>query len=63
MYAMAVWLNFGNTLDEAYDNIKKWGTKFDEDDITRAVRPHLEQINSFSWKGLWLVAGKRREST
>lgn len=63
MYAMAVWLNFGDTLDEAYDNIKRWGTKYDEDDIIRVAGPHLEQLNSFSWKGLWLVAGKRREST
>ena len=63
MYAMAVWLNFGDTLDEAYDNIKRWGTKYDEDDIIRTAGPHLEQLNSFSWKGLWLVAGKRREST
>ena len=62
MYAMAVWLDFGETLDEAYENIKRWGTKYDEDDIIHAVRPYLEQINSFSWKGLWLVAGKRRES-
>jgi len=62
MYAMAVWLKFGETLDEAYENIKRWGTKYDEGDLIATVRPLLERINSFSWKGLWLVAGKRKEA-
>ena len=60
MYAMAVWLNFGETLDEGYENIKRWGTKVDEDDLVKAVRLFLDEINSFSWKGLWLVAGRKK---
>ena len=60
MYVMGLWLKFGDTPDEAYENIKRWGTKYDEDDIIHAVRPYLEEVSSFSWKGFWLVAGKRR---
>ena len=60
MYAMAVWLNFGETLDEAYENIKRWGTKYDEDDLVGALKAYLEDISSFSWKGLWLVAGRKK---
>lgn len=60
MYAMAVWLNFGESLDEGYENIKRWGAKYDEDDLIMAVRPYLDEITSFSWKGLWLVAGRKK---
>jgi hypothetical protein len=63
MYAMAVWLNFGETLDEAYENIKRWGTKYDEDDLISASRVYLEDISSFSWKGLWLVAGRKKDES
>jgi len=61
IYAMAVWLNFGETVDEAYENIKHWGTKYDADDLILAVHPYLDEINSFSWKGLWLVAGQKKK--
>ena len=61
IYTMATWLKFGETVDEAYENIKRWGTKYDEDDLIEAVGPYLEEVNSFSWKGLWLVAGRRKE--
>ena len=60
IYAMGVWLNFGDTPDAAYENLKRWGTKYDEDDLAAALRPHLDEVNSFSWKGLWLVAGRKR---
>jgi SAM-dependent methyltransferase len=60
MYAMATWLNFGETADEAYENIKKWGTKFDEDDLVSATRPYLDDPYVFSWKGFWLVSGTKR---
>ncbi len=63
IYAMAVWLNFGETLDEAYENIKRWGTKYDEDDVISASRAYLEDISSFSWKGLWLVAGRKKSES
>lgn len=60
MYAMAVWLNFGETPDEAYENIKRWGTKYDEEDVVSASRPHLDDVYTFAWKGFWLVSGRKR---
>ncbi|MBI3091741.1 MAG: methyltransferase domain-containing protein [Candidatus Tectomicrobia bacterium] len=60
IYAMAVWLNFGDSVDEAYANLKRWGCKYDEEDLLRAMRPALEEVGAFAWKGLWLVAGRKR---
>jgi len=62
VYHMALWLGFGETPDEAYEALRRWGTKYGVEEVRTAAAPWLADVDTFEWKGLWLVSGRRSEA-
>lgn len=61
IYHMGLWLRFGGTPDEAYEELRRFGTKYGIEDVSAAAFRWLVEVDTFEWKGLWLVSGRRRE--
>jgi len=56
---MGVRFGFGDTTEEAYEAVRKWGTKYAEEEVEEAVQDLLTGVERFRWKGLWLVSGEK----
>ena len=58
---MGVRFDYGGTLEEGYEKVRKWGTRFNPEDIAEEASKFLDDVDTFEWKGLWLVSGKKRK--
>jgi len=56
---MGVRFGYGETLDESYENLRAWGSRFYPEEIAARARSFLNDVETFEWKGLWLVAGTK----
>lgn len=57
---MGVRFGYGETLEECYENVRKWGCRVTMEGIAEEAGKFLGDVNTFEWKGMWLVSGKIR---
>lgn len=57
---MGVRFGYGETLDECYENVRKWGCRVSMEGLGEEAVKFLDDVKTFEWKGLWLVSGKIR---
>ena len=56
----AIRLGFSDDPDEAYEGFRAFGCKYGIYDLQSAVKPYLEDVYSYQWRGMWYVVGKKK---
>jgi len=53
-------LGFSDDPDEAYERFRAFGCKYGIYDVEAAVKPQMQDIKAFQWRGLWYVTGTKK---